>query len=102
MTSLTSLTKPWEAFSYGFLDASAKRELRRLVGGRFPQIRQLAVRKLAASTSKKAVETLLEVLDGNDEQLRRSAVHALKKSPRAPELLLPRLLGEQDPELEST
>ncbi|MGY4749184.1 alpha-D-ribose 1-methylphosphonate 5-phosphate C-P-lyase PhnJ [Pannonibacter sp. Q-1] len=29
MTSLASLTKPWEAFSYGFLDASAKRELRR-------------------------------------------------------------------------
>ncbi|MEO1700590.1 MAG: alpha-D-ribose 1-methylphosphonate 5-phosphate C-P-lyase PhnJ [Pseudomonadota bacterium] len=27
--SLTSLTKPWEAMSYGFLDASAKRELRR-------------------------------------------------------------------------
>lgn len=27
--SLSSLTKPWEAFSYGFLDASAKREIRR-------------------------------------------------------------------------
>ncbi|SMC70745.1 alpha-D-ribose 1-methylphosphonate 5-phosphate C-P-lyase PhnJ [Rhizobium sp. RU36D] len=27
--SLASLTKPWEAFSYGFLDASAKREMRR-------------------------------------------------------------------------
>lgn len=27
--SLSALTKPWEAFSYGFLDASAKRELRR-------------------------------------------------------------------------
>ncbi|WP_165219046.1 alpha-D-ribose 1-methylphosphonate 5-phosphate C-P-lyase PhnJ [Affinirhizobium pseudoryzae] len=27
--SLSSLTKPWEAFSYGFLDASAKREMRR-------------------------------------------------------------------------
>ncbi len=27
--SLAALTKPWEAFSYGFLDASAKRELRR-------------------------------------------------------------------------
>lgn len=27
--TLASLTKPWEAFSYGFLDASAKREIRR-------------------------------------------------------------------------
>ncbi len=27
--SLTALTKPWEAMSYGFLDGSAKRELRR-------------------------------------------------------------------------
>lgn len=27
--SLAALTKPWAAFSYGFLDASAKRELRR-------------------------------------------------------------------------
>jgi alpha-D-ribose 1-methylphosphonate 5-phosphate C-P lyase len=27
--SLSTLTKPWEAFSYGFLDASAKREMRR-------------------------------------------------------------------------
>ncbi len=27
--TLASLTKPWEAFSYGFLDASAKREMRR-------------------------------------------------------------------------
>ncbi len=27
--SLATLTKPWAAFSYGFLDASAKRELRR-------------------------------------------------------------------------
>lgn len=27
--SLMTLTKPWAAFSYGFLDASAKRELRR-------------------------------------------------------------------------
>ncbi|SMX27651.1 Alpha-D-ribose 1-methylphosphonate 5-phosphate C-P lyase [Pelagimonas phthalicica] len=27
--SLSELTKPWEAMSYGFLDASAKRELRR-------------------------------------------------------------------------
>ena len=27
--SLSSLTKPWEAMSYGFLDGSAKRELRR-------------------------------------------------------------------------
>lgn len=27
--SLSALTKPWEAFSYGFLDASAKREVRR-------------------------------------------------------------------------
>ena len=27
--SLTDLTKPWEAMSYGFLDGSAKRELRR-------------------------------------------------------------------------
>ena len=27
--SLQSLTKPWEAMSYGFLDASAKREIRR-------------------------------------------------------------------------
>lgn len=27
--SLASLTKPWEAFSYGFLDGSAKREMRR-------------------------------------------------------------------------
>lgn len=29
MTSLASLTKPWAPFSYGFLDASAKREMRR-------------------------------------------------------------------------
>lgn len=27
--TIAALTKPWEAFSYGFLDASAKRELRR-------------------------------------------------------------------------
>lgn len=27
--TLAQLTKPWEAFSYGFLDASAKREIRR-------------------------------------------------------------------------
>ncbi len=27
--SLSNLTRPWEAFSYGFLDASAKREMRR-------------------------------------------------------------------------
>lgn len=27
--SLSTLTKPWAATSYGFLDASAKRELRR-------------------------------------------------------------------------
>lgn len=27
--TLATLTKPWEAMSYGFLDASAKRELRR-------------------------------------------------------------------------
>ena len=27
--TIATLTKPWEAFSYGFLDASAKRELRR-------------------------------------------------------------------------
>ena len=27
--TLATLTKPWEAFSYGFLDASAKREMRR-------------------------------------------------------------------------
>lgn len=29
MTSLAALTKPWAATSYGFLDASAKREMRR-------------------------------------------------------------------------
>lgn len=29
--SLQSLTKPWEAMSYGFLDASAKREMRRKI-----------------------------------------------------------------------
>lgn len=29
--TLTNLTKPWEAMSYGFLDASAKRELRRKI-----------------------------------------------------------------------
>ena len=27
--TLAQLTKPWAAFSYGFLDASAKREIRR-------------------------------------------------------------------------
>ena len=27
--SLSDLTRPWRAFSYGFLDASAKREMRR-------------------------------------------------------------------------
>ena len=29
MTALSTLTRPWEAMSYGFLDASAKREMRR-------------------------------------------------------------------------
>ena len=29
--SLSALTKPWEAMSYGFLDGSAKRELRRKI-----------------------------------------------------------------------
>ncbi|MBB6261417.1 alpha-D-ribose 1-methylphosphonate 5-phosphate C-P lyase [Paenochrobactrum gallinarii] len=29
MNALTQLTKPWSAMSYGFLDASAKREIRR-------------------------------------------------------------------------
>ena len=28
---LDQLTKPWEAFSYGFLDESAKREMRRRI-----------------------------------------------------------------------
>jgi len=73
-------------------------ELRRLVGGRYPAVRQFAVRKLAALDTKASARTLLDVLAGKDEDLRRSAVHALKRSPQAPALLFPRLLEETEPE----
>jgi hypothetical protein len=75
-----------------------ERELRRLVGGRYPQVRQFAIRKLASYRTKTSAETLLDVMDGKDEELRRSAVRALKHSPQAPSLLFPRLLSETDPD----
>lgn len=80
------------------LPPAYEKELRRLVGGRFPQVRQFAVRKLATSRSRISAEALLEVMDGKDEDLRRSAVRALKHSPRAPALLFPRLCAETDPD----
>jgi hypothetical protein len=73
-------------------------ELRRLVGGRYPAVRQFAVRKLAALDTKASARALMDVLAGKDEDLRRSAVHALKRSPKAPVLLFPRLLEETEPE----
>jgi HEAT repeat protein len=73
-------------------------ELRRLVGGRYPAVRQFAVRTLASLETKTSARTLMDVLAGKDEDLRRSAVHALKRSLRAPALLFPRLLAEKDPE----
>ncbi len=75
-----------------------ERELRRLVGGRYAQVRQFAVRKLASSRTRSSAEALLDVMDGEDEELRRSAVRALKSSPQAPSLLMPRLLVEKDPD----
>ncbi len=78
--------------------AKLDKDLERLVGGRYPQVRQFAVRKLAESTGKRGAELLLKLLDGEDETLRRSAVFALKQSPTAPALLLPRILAEKDPD----
>lgn len=85
----------------GILDPASlpsrfEKELKRHLGARFPRVQQFAVRKLAASTTRAGAETLVTVLDGTNEMLRRSALHALKQSPRAPALLFPRLLKEQD------
>jgi len=80
------------------LPAAFDRELTRLTGARYPQVRQFAVRKLAGRETKASAQALLQVLDGKDEDLRRSAVRALKHSPRGPGLLLPRLLAEKDPD----
>ena len=65
------------------LPAAYEKELERLIGGRTPQVRAFAVRKLAESPGKRAAEILVRLVDGPDEALRRSAVSALKNSPRA-------------------
>jgi HEAT repeat protein len=80
------------------LPAGYEKDLERLVGGRFPQVRQFAVRKIAESRGKRGAEILVGLLEGGDDQLRRSAVFALKNSERAPGLLLPKLLAEKDPD----
>lgn len=80
------------------IPARYEKELKRLVGGRYYPVRQFAVRKLAQLTTRTSAGILMEVLDGKDEELRRSAVHALKQSPAAVDLLLPRLLAEKDPD----
>jgi HEAT repeat protein len=80
------------------IPARYEKELRRLVGGRYPAVRQFAVRKLAGLDTKASAITLMDVLAGKDETLRRSAVHALKRSAQAPALLFPRLLEETEPE----
>ncbi len=80
------------------LPAGYEKDLERLIGGRFPQVRQFAVRKIAESKGKRGAEILVGLLEGGDEQLRRSAVFALKNSEQAPGLLLPKLLAEKDPD----
>ncbi len=80
------------------LPAAYDKDLERLVGGRTPPVRAFAVRKLAETSGKRGAEILVQLLDGGDEQIRRSAVFALKNSGRAPALLLPRLLAEKDPD----
>jgi HEAT repeat protein len=78
------------------LPAAYEKELERLIGGRTPQVRAFAVRKLAESPGKRAAELLVGLVDGPDEALRRSAVSALKTSPRAASLVLPKLLTEKN------
>jgi HEAT repeat protein len=80
------------------LPSRYEKELKRLVGGRYPAVRQFAVRKLSALGTKTSGQALLEVMNGKDEDLRRSAVRALKHSRQAPALLLPQLLTEKDPD----
>jgi len=80
------------------LPGSLEKELMRLVGARHVEVRQFAVRKLAEGSTKASAETLVGLLASPDERLRQSATHAVRRSPKAPALLLPRLLAEKDPE----
>jgi HEAT repeat protein len=74
------------------LPTTYEKELERLIGGRTPQVRAFAVRRLAESPGKRAAEILIGLVDGPDEALRRSAVSALKNSPRAASLVLQALI----------
>ena len=78
------------------LPPGLERELRRHLGARFPQVRHFALRKLAALGTRSALDTVLEILNGKDEELRRSAARILKETPAAASLLLPGLLEEKD------
>ncbi|NNF08089.1 MAG: HEAT repeat domain-containing protein [Candidatus Eisenbacteria bacterium] len=96
-TDFEAIVQPTVAIlNRSVIPPALEKELQRLTGARHTEVRQFALRKLAEGSTKTSAKLLVQSLVSKDERLRRSAAHAIKRSPKAPELLLPLLHEEKD------